>query len=256
MAAASTRRRRRSCSRRRNPRPAPRRRRPRRMHRCPRPSAPAARRAAPRCLPLRARRSRPAARRIRITTDLYTAEVDTVGGVITLVSLSKHHDATDPTKPYNALQRTAERTFIAQAGLIGEGLPNHRTLWRGGARAARPGRRQRSRRAAPHRRHARRRQGHAGPDVPPRQLPHRRRVRRRQQRRAAALAVRVFPAHARHQVRGRAELDGARVLRRARSSTTPTITSRRSISARSTRKPPTPAASRPTPGAPTTAGSG
>jgi YidC/Oxa1 family membrane protein insertase len=71
----------------------------------------------------------PGGQLIRITTDLYTAEVDTAGGVITLVALSKHNDATDPTKPYNALQRTAERTFIAQAGLIGDGLPNHRTLW-------------------------------------------------------------------------------------------------------------------------------
>jgi YidC/Oxa1 family membrane protein insertase len=66
---------------------------------------------------------------VKITTDLYTAEIDTAGGVISLVSLAKHHDAHDPTQPYRALQRNAERTFIAQAGLIGEGLPNHRTLW-------------------------------------------------------------------------------------------------------------------------------
>ncbi|MFO1414731.1 MAG: membrane protein insertase YidC [Burkholderiales bacterium] len=67
---------------------------------------------------------------IKITTDLYTAEIDTAGGVITLVALSRHNDATDQTQPYKALQRTPERTFIAQAGLIGEGLPNHRTLWK------------------------------------------------------------------------------------------------------------------------------
>jgi YidC/Oxa1 family membrane protein insertase len=67
--------------------------------------------------------------RITIETDLYTAEVDTAGGVITLVSLNKHRDANDTSKPYHALQRTAERTFVAQAGLIGEGLPNHRTQY-------------------------------------------------------------------------------------------------------------------------------
>ncbi|MCC7327539.1 MAG: membrane protein insertase YidC [Burkholderiales bacterium] len=64
---------------------------------------------------------------VTIKTDLYTAEIDTTGGVISLVSLIRHRDATDRTKPYNVLQRTADRTFVAQAGLIGEGLSNHRT---------------------------------------------------------------------------------------------------------------------------------
>jgi YidC/Oxa1 family membrane protein insertase len=67
---------------------------------------------------------------IRIRTDLYMAEVDTAGGVISLVSLDRHRDAQDTAKPYLALQRSAERTFVAQAGLIGEGMPNHRTPFR------------------------------------------------------------------------------------------------------------------------------
>jgi YidC/Oxa1 family membrane protein insertase len=71
----------------------------------------------------------PSGQTITIKTDLYTAEIDTAGGVISLVALSKHNDATDQTKPYLALQRNAERIFIAQAGLIGDGLPNHRTMW-------------------------------------------------------------------------------------------------------------------------------
>jgi len=71
----------------------------------------------------------PSAQRVTIRTDLFTAEIDTAGGVISLVALNRHRDATDSTKPYNALQRTPERTFVAQAGLIGEGLPNHRTLF-------------------------------------------------------------------------------------------------------------------------------
>src|SRR5438105_12900714 len=36
---------------------------------------------------------------ITIKTDLYTAEVDTAGGVITLVALDKHRDATDSSRP-------------------------------------------------------------------------------------------------------------------------------------------------------------
>ena len=71
----------------------------------------------------------PTASRVTIKTDLYTAEIDTAGGVISLIALNRHGDATEPSKPYNALQRTPERTFVAQAGLIGEGLPNHRTLF-------------------------------------------------------------------------------------------------------------------------------
>ena len=66
---------------------------------------------------------------VTLKTDLYTAEVDTAGGVITLVSLNKHSDATDHTKPYHVLQRTPERVFVAQAGLIGAGLPNHQTKY-------------------------------------------------------------------------------------------------------------------------------
>src|SRR5437868_1414476 len=78
---------------------------------------------------------------ITIKTDLYTAEVDTVGGVITQVALDKHRDAQDPAKPYLALQRNAERTFVAQAGLVGEGMPNHRTVYQAlpGPRTLGPG---------------------------------------------------------------------------------------------------------------------
>jgi YidC/Oxa1 family membrane protein insertase len=70
-----------------------------------------------------------AAPKVTVTTDLYTAEVDTVGGVISLVSLAKHQDATDRTKPYRVLQSTPDRTFVAQMGLIGAGMPNHQTRW-------------------------------------------------------------------------------------------------------------------------------
>ena len=64
---------------------------------------------------------------VEVRTDLYVADIDTIGGTITRLALDKHRDAQDSTKPYLALQRNADRTFIAQAGLIGDGLPNHRT---------------------------------------------------------------------------------------------------------------------------------
>ncbi len=71
----------------------------------------------------------PAGETIVIKTDLYVADVDTRGGVISSIALTSHRDTHDDTKPYLLLQRNAERTFLAQTGLLGEGLPNHRTLW-------------------------------------------------------------------------------------------------------------------------------
>ncbi len=71
----------------------------------------------------------PAGQTITIRTDLYTAEVDTAGGVIKMIALDKHRDSHDPSKPYLALQRNADRISIAQAGLLGEGMPNHKTLY-------------------------------------------------------------------------------------------------------------------------------
>ncbi|HEX4884011.1 MAG TPA: membrane protein insertase YidC [Casimicrobiaceae bacterium] len=66
---------------------------------------------------------------VEIRTDLYTATIDPVGGVITQVALAKHRDAHDKSKPYLVIQRNAERTSVAQAGLLGEGMPNHRTVY-------------------------------------------------------------------------------------------------------------------------------
>jgi len=66
---------------------------------------------------------------VTITTDLFRVEVDTAGGVIQEVALLKQRDTADEAKPYLALQRTPERTNIAQSGLLGEGMPNHRTRY-------------------------------------------------------------------------------------------------------------------------------
>ncbi|MDR2710389.1 MAG: membrane protein insertase YidC [Burkholderiales bacterium] len=66
---------------------------------------------------------------VKIATDLYTVEIDPVGGVITQMALLKQPDALDKTKPYYVLQKNEERTFVAQTGLTGEGMPNHRTTY-------------------------------------------------------------------------------------------------------------------------------
>jgi YidC/Oxa1 family membrane protein insertase len=67
--------------------------------------------------------------RIEIKTDRFVAVVDTLGGVITQLALTDHRDMEDAAKPYRLLQQNENRTFIAQAGLIGDGLPTHRTPW-------------------------------------------------------------------------------------------------------------------------------
>ncbi len=85
---------------------------------------------------------------------------------------------------------------------------------RSAARAARACARRGPRRVEAQGDRAERRRRHAGADVPPRQLPDRRRVRRQEHDGRADLALRVFPADARHQAGDRAELDGTGVLRR------------------------------------------
>ncbi|HEY5365706.1 MAG TPA: membrane protein insertase YidC [Casimicrobiaceae bacterium] len=66
---------------------------------------------------------------VRVTTDLFVADIDTLGGVLSEVALTKQRNAGDSDQPYLALQRNAERTFVAQSGLVGAGLPNHYTTY-------------------------------------------------------------------------------------------------------------------------------
>ena len=77
---------------------------------------------------------------VTVRTDLYTATIDSIGGVVSEVALARHRDATDPKKPYKVIQR-GDAVSIAQAGLLGEGLPNHRTPYRilPGPRELQPG---------------------------------------------------------------------------------------------------------------------
>jgi YidC/Oxa1 family membrane protein insertase len=71
----------------------------------------------------------PPSEKIVIKTDLYTATVDSLGAVLTDISLSAHRDTNDESKPYVLFQKNPERTFVAQSGLLGEGFPNHHTNW-------------------------------------------------------------------------------------------------------------------------------
>jgi YidC/Oxa1 family membrane protein insertase len=65
---------------------------------------------------------------VQIRTDLLVAEIDAFGGTLKQLELLKHKDQNDVTK--NFVLFGPKHAYGAQSGLIGEGMPNHRTLWR------------------------------------------------------------------------------------------------------------------------------
>jgi YidC/Oxa1 family membrane protein insertase len=67
--------------------------------------------------------------RITITTDLVKADIDTVGGELIRLELLKERDTVDPTKNLVLFDKSANRTYLAQSGLIGGQFPNHRTVF-------------------------------------------------------------------------------------------------------------------------------
>jgi len=69
---------------------------------------------------------------VKVRTDLFIAEIDTLGGTLKHLELIKHKDSADPNK--NFVLFGPEHHYEAQSGLTGDAGPNHRTLWRAQAR--------------------------------------------------------------------------------------------------------------------------
>lgn len=67
----------------------------------------------------------PTGKKIVVTTDIFMAEINTAGGNIQRLDLLQHKDANDQSKPLTLLQQRGERTYVAQSGLLGKGLPTH-----------------------------------------------------------------------------------------------------------------------------------
>ncbi|MBS3916985.1 MAG: membrane protein insertase YidC, partial [Sulfuritalea sp.] len=65
--------------------------------------------------------------RVVVKTDLYLAEISSVGGDLVRLELSRHISSEDKTKSFVLMDVSRDHTYIAQTGLIGEGLPNHKT---------------------------------------------------------------------------------------------------------------------------------
>ena len=66
---------------------------------------------------------------IRVVTDYLSVEISTLGGDITHIDLLKHFDTIDRTKHFVLLHNDLEHKYVAQSGLLGQGLPTHNTVF-------------------------------------------------------------------------------------------------------------------------------
>ncbi|HET7775871.1 MAG TPA: membrane protein insertase YidC [Azospira sp.] len=65
---------------------------------------------------------------VTIRTDLIEADISTLGGDLVRMELPGYKSATDETKPFQLFGE--DHRYSAQTGLIGEGLPNHKTVFK------------------------------------------------------------------------------------------------------------------------------
>lgn len=92
-------------------------------------SQPAPAPAVPGVPPAAGRGALPAGAKILVKTDLLQAEIDAAGGDLRRLELLKHRDTEDRNKPFLLLQNQPDRVYVAQSGLIGDSLPNHKTFF-------------------------------------------------------------------------------------------------------------------------------
>jgi YidC/Oxa1 family membrane protein insertase len=66
----------------------------------------------------------------KLRTDLYLAEISSQGGDIVRLELVKHGDTEDKTRNFVLFDNGGKHVYQAQSGVIGEGLPNHKSEWK------------------------------------------------------------------------------------------------------------------------------
>ena len=71
----------------------------------------------------------PAGEPVIVHTDLFDAAISPVGGDVQRITLQKVHSALDRTKPLTLMEPDPQHYFVTQTGLLGEGLPNHKTVY-------------------------------------------------------------------------------------------------------------------------------
>ena len=64
---------------------------------------------------------------VQVSTDVFSAKIDRLGGGIKELILTQHHSKDSKSDALRFFEIEAGRTYIAESGLIGEGLPNHNT---------------------------------------------------------------------------------------------------------------------------------
>ena len=79
--------------------------------------------------PATAGADRKSAPRVTVTTDMFRVQVSALGGDIVKLELLKHGANEDPKKPYVIFDDGEQHLYLAQTGLIGDGLPNHNTVF-------------------------------------------------------------------------------------------------------------------------------
>lgn len=67
---------------------------------------------------------------VAVETDIFLADVSAQGGDITRLELKRHPATLDKTQKFRIFDNGEKHIYLAQSGLVGEGLPNHRTMWR------------------------------------------------------------------------------------------------------------------------------
>lgn len=74
---------------------------------------------------------------VRVETDLVVADIALAGGDVRRLELKKHRDTTDKNKRFVLFESRPDHTYLAQSGLIGPGMPNHRTEFTASAKELR-----------------------------------------------------------------------------------------------------------------------
>ena len=73
--------------------------------------------------------------RVRVVTDLLIAEIDSNGGDLRHVELIKHKSSEDKSRNLTLFNDGTPQISVAQSGLIGVGLPNHKSVFKADASA-------------------------------------------------------------------------------------------------------------------------
>ena len=66
---------------------------------------------------------------IAVKTDLFDIELNTLGGDIRRVTMRQVNSALDRARPLTLMEPNAKHYFVTQSGLLGEGLPSHKTAY-------------------------------------------------------------------------------------------------------------------------------